>query len=831
MPLKMKSILPPEINTNVDTEKQQQHPAGGRAFRDAETPKHRNRGDKNGNASNAPPYQHPAYPHYPASGPPGPPGPPGSHGPPGSFYGVPHGSVHPQMMPPGGPGYNNYQYGGYYPPHPNHGPGRPPYPPYGNQPMPYNPANYPSYGDAHGRHPLYNAHTSHQNHTNASMDFTRAVSSSFSESNTKSKPSSFQSDQTRDDLSIGADSDASWKHGLNQVASIEEEKFEARNGATTPVERICPTLSSDLSSSPAGGFPKGKKPALTPSKTAELRKLSSIASMQEPIDTSSVKNELDLKLCSTGSSGLLFGDDGSTSNSTSKRFREGHDNEDRMRYPSPPTPSTMHFNNLSVKEERDAPPSKRNRTSIGEERDLYTSFSMDSMGSLGKTGGKLPEFGKATSKPSSQSSGFQQSSSSEREECEQEFSHNMPSWDITGQDSFGGGFSVASNLNEGNPDTVLGKSFSFSHEDELGPNGDDNSKGINSKRNPETMEKLETIASMNPSESINLSRVRNSSHEGNYPPNSSTWITNSSSQGGSFSVDSPGPPPHGSQHLPPPPHGGRYGNMPPPYHDGHRHMYRPPGSYGMHRRPQPFLPPTFQPPASGMSGPPMSRNAPPPVYMMPNPHRGPSGMSRMGMKPGSKVNHGTLNWSKNDDARLQDILKKFKNPKDWKAIAKELNIGKSAKECNERWIRYLKPGVRKGQWQDHEDAIVIEAVTTCKEQPFTRWSDLAQKLPGRVGKQIRDRWVNHLNPNINHMPFTKEDDMKLWEGHKQLGKRWVEISTKLFNSSRSENHIKNRWYSASFKKFVATEFGPDAYVPCDKKGSKRGSKSKSPAKK
>lgn len=126
-------------------------------------------------------------------------------------------------------------------------------------------------------------------------------------------------------------------------------------------------------------------------------------------------------------------------------------------------------------------------------------------------------------------------------------------------------------------------------------------------------------------------------------------------------------------------------------------------------------------------------------------------------------------------------------------------------------MRYLKPGVRKGQWQDHEDAIVIEAVTTCKEQPFTRWSDLAQKLPGRVGKQIRDRWVNHLNPNINHMPFSKEDDMKLWEGHKQLGKRWVEISTKFFNSSRSENHIKNRWYSASFKKFVANEFGPDAY--------------------
>ena len=67
------------------------------------------------------------------------------------------------------------------------------------------------------------------------------------------------------------------------------------------------------------------------------------------------------------------------------------------------------------------------------------------------------------------------------------------------------------------------------------------------------------------------------------------------------------------------------------------------------------------------------------------------------------------------------------------------------------------------------------------------------------------------------MPFTRDDDMLLWEGHKKLGKRWVEISSKYFNASRSENHIKNRWYSASFKKFVSNEFGPDAYSGGKKK--------------
>ncbi|KAL7532960.1 hypothetical protein ACHAXR_008427 [Thalassiosira sp. AJA248-18] len=180
-------------------------------------------------------------------------------------------------------------------------------------------------------------------------------------------------------------------------------------------------------------------------------------------------------------------------------------------------------------------------------------------------------------------------------------------------------------------------------------------------------------------------------------------------------------------------------------------------------------------------------------------------------------------------------MKKIKNPKNnsWTPIAKKLNRNKSPRSCEERWTRYLKPGSRKGQWTEEEDAIVTNAVLLAaastngnggssssssihdlqqqQVEPFTRWSELAQKLPGRVGKQVRDRWVNHLNPAINHLPFSREDDLLLWEGHHILGKRWVEISSKYFKGTRSENHIKNRWYSASFKKFISKEFGPDAY--------------------
>merc|ERR1712166_742801 len=65
-------------------------------------------------------------------------------------------------------------------------------------------------------------------------------------------------------------------------------------------------------------------------------------------------------------------------------------------------------------------------------------------------------------------------------------------------------------------------------------------------------------------------------------------------------------------------------------------------------------------------------------------------------------------------------------------------------------VRYLKQAVRKGQWTDQEDFIVIDAVTNSSEQPV--WSDLAQRIPGRVGKQIRDRNLTEVEvENTNNV--------------------------------------------------------------------------------
>ncbi|KAF4346173.1 hypothetical protein G4B88_002277 [Cannabis sativa] len=51
----------------------------------------------------------------------------------------------------------------------------------------------------------------------------------------------------------------------------------------------------------------------------------------------------------------------------------------------------------------------------------------------------------------------------------------------------------------------------------------------------------------------------------------------------------------------------------------------------------------------------------------------------------------------------------------------------------------------KGQWTVEEDRILIGLV---EEHGVRKWSYIAQMLPGRIGKQCRERWHNHLRPDI-----------------------------------------------------------------------------------
>merc|ERR1719271_951998 len=76
-------------------------------------------------------------------------------------------------------------------------------------------------------------------------------------------------------------------------------------------------------------------------------------------------------------------------------------------------------------------------------------------------------------------------------------------------------------------------------------------------------------------------------------------------------------------------------------------------------------------------------------------------------------------WTEIEDKLLIETVEKY-GAQRWSLIASNMT-GRVGKQCRERWFNHLCPAVKKGEWTEEEDQLIAE----------------------RVGKQCRERWFNH----------------------------------------------------------------------------------------
>lgn len=118
-----------------------------------------------------------------------------------------------------------------------------------------------------------------------------------------------------------------------------------------------------------------------------------------------------------------------------------------------------------------------------------------------------------------------------------------------------------------------------------------------------------------------------------------------------------------------------------------------------------------------------------------------------------------------------------------------------------------KGGARDLTWREEEDIILLAYV---KNHGPKNWSKIAKKInieiytgsDYRRGKHCRERWFNHLDPNLKSKNYTEsdwtlEEDVLLHDLHHKHGNAWSKIAKCI--TGRTENSVRNRWNSLNKK--------------------------------
>ena len=142
-------------------------------------------------------------------------------------------------------------------------------------------------------------------------------------------------------------------------------------------------------------------------------------------------------------------------------------------------------------------------------------------------------------------------------------------------------------------------------------------------------------------------------------------------------------------------------------------------------------------------------------------------------------------WSSEDDQRLLNAMES--GLPQWQI--NKLIPDKTAKQIMQRWRQVLNPTLRKGAWTKEEDDQIVEWV---KQHGTGKWKELSLTMEGRIGKQLRERWCNHLDPSLKREQFTEQEDNVIIAMHQSIGREWHKIAKAL--PGRSANAVKNRFH-------------------------------------
>ncbi|KAK8944921.1 Myb-related protein 308 [Platanthera zijinensis] len=144
-------------------------------------------------------------------------------------------------------------------------------------------------------------------------------------------------------------------------------------------------------------------------------------------------------------------------------------------------------------------------------------------------------------------------------------------------------------------------------------------------------------------------------------------------------------------------------------------------------------------------------------------------------------------WTKEEDERLIAYIK-ANGEGCWRSLPKAASLLRCGKSCRLRWINYLRPDLKRGNFTDDEDDLIVKL----HSHLGNKWSLIAARLPGRTDNEIKNYWNTHIKRKLiaqgidpmTHRPLNdaRESSKMMSFYDKDEKSRILEFATKRDNS-------------------------------------------------
>ncbi|CAH8338538.1 unnamed protein product [Eruca vesicaria subsp. sativa] len=167
-------------------------------------------------------------------------------------------------------------------------------------------------------------------------------------------------------------------------------------------------------------------------------------------------------------------------------------------------------------------------------------------------------------------------------------------------------------------------------------------------------------------------------------------------------------------------------------------------------------------------------------------------------------------WTKEEDERLISYIKTH-GEGCWRSLPKAAGLLRCGKSCRLRWINYLRPDLKRGNFTEDEDELIIKLHSLLGN----KWSLIAGRLPGRTDNEIKNYWNTHIRRKLinrgidptTHRPVQESSsasqDSKPTQLVEPINSNTINIS---FTSSSSTPKMENTSFQVKSEKVSMLTF-------------------------